>query len=145
MFNIYELVPKSIYEAEGEAAWRYIDPEAKQMLFNIRKWIGKPCTVNDYHWNGKAEWRGMRTPGKTVELGSPNSLHKADPDAGIFCRAFDVIIPGTDYEDLRMRIIAQKNDPLLKLINRMEMDISWLHIDRGKPPAGHERIYLFRA
>lgn len=144
MFEIYELVPRAIYLAEGEEAWRYIDPEAKQMLFDFRQWISRPCTVNTYHWGGGFEWSGMRTPEKAAALGSPRSLHKADLKAGILCRAFDVKIAGEDYDQLRTRILEDQNHPLLERINRMEAGVNWLHIDRGSPPAGRERIYLFR-
>jgi hypothetical protein len=144
MFEIHELVPPEIYLAEGEAAWRYIDQEAKRMLFDFRQWIEKPCTVNDYHWGGQFEWSGMRTPAKAKALGSPRSLHKADLEAGILCRAFDVKIAGEDYDQLRARIRMDQDNPLLARINRMEAGVNWLHIDRGSPPAGRQRIYLFQ-
>jgi hypothetical protein len=145
MFEIYEVVPLEIYLAEGEQAWRYIDPEAKQMLFDLRSWIEKPCIVNDYHFGGESEWRGMRTPTKAAELGAPNSQHKSDPEAGILCKAFDIKIAGENYDRLRTRILSEQKHPLLQRINRMEAGVNWLHIDRGSPPPGHNRIYLFHA
>lgn len=144
MFEIYEVVPSAIYQAEGEQAWRYIDPEAKQMLFDFREWIGRPCVVNDYKWGGEFEWSGMRTPEKAASLGAPKSAHRANLAAGVLCRAFDVKIAGEDYTQLRARILAEQDHPLLQRINRMEDGVNWLHIDRIQPPAGRSRIYLFK-
>jgi hypothetical protein len=137
-FTANELVDRGTYERMGESALSLFVPTALQALDDLREYLGVPITVNNWHLGGSFEWRGFRTPAKAIELGAPNSRHaKGD--------AFDLDAEGMTAEEVRQRIIADKDNPLLQKITRLEAGKSWVHFDLMPLADGVHRIYLFKA
>ena len=148
-FKAYEIVDRETYERLGEEdSFALFKPIVLQTLddlwefFNIEyhKIYGAEkasITVNNWKWGGKNQWRGLRTPEKAKELGSPNSRHKMGD-------AFDCTIKGFTAEKARQLIIRNKDNPLLVNITRLEDKVSWLHWDMKPLVNGQERIYLFK-
>jgi len=134
-FQLYELVDKRTYEKLGDAAWGFFNPEALTALDDIREFFNSPVTVNNWYSGGPFQWRGYRTPEQAAREGSPNSQHR-------FGNAFDLDIQGVSAEEARQTIIANKNSPQLKRIQRLEGKVNWVHFDLKPVP---NRIYVFSA
>jgi hypothetical protein len=137
-FQPFELVDRLTFERIGDQAIVLFNPEALQALDDLREYFGVPITVNNWHSGGSFEWRGFRTPEKAIELGAPNSRHaKGD--------AFDLDVHGMIAEEVRLRIMENKNHPLLRRITRLEAGKSWVHFDVMELPQVVYRIHLFNA
>jgi hypothetical protein len=132
-FKAYELVDKRTYEEMGENALSLFQPDALIMLDDYREWIGVPVTVNNWYYGGPFQWRGLRNP--RCPQYSKGSLHTLGG-------AFDSDAKGYTAEQIRQKILADKDNALLKNIMRMEDAVNWLHMDI-KPV--QNRIYLFKA
>ena len=137
-FQAYELVDRETFERMGNSALSLFDPEALQALDDFREFFGVPVTINNWHSGGPFEWRGFRTPEKAAELGAPRSAHAKG-------RAFDCDIEGHGAEYARQIILANRNNPLLLRITRLESGVNWVHFDVMELPPGVERIHLFKA
>jgi hypothetical protein len=142
-FKPWELVDKSTHETMGDACLTLFEPDALIALDDLRDFFGVPLTCNNWHSGGPFEWRGARTPDKCIELGAPHSAHMADPLRGILCTAFDCDVEGMTAGDARRLIVLAKDTHLVKLIQRIEGGVSWLHFDLMPPPKGETRIYTF--
>tara|TARA_Y100000310_G_scaffold343453_1_gene451145 strand:- start:3904 stop:4335 length:432 start_codon:yes stop_codon:yes gene_type:complete len=124
-FELYELVPKAIYEAtpknKHHRLWGLFDDRALKTLDRLRDRYGS-ATVNDWHWGGNNQFGGWR-PGD-CEIGSDLSQHK-------FGRAFDPKFKLVDPENIRIDILEPYDpaDELYAHIRCIEMDIPWLHFD----------------
>lgn len=134
-FQLYELVDRRTFEAQGDTAWDLFRSEALEALDDLRDYFDAPITVNNWHDGGPFQWRGYRTREKAAELGAPNSRH-AHGDA------FDCDITGITAEEARHRICANKDHPLLNKIMRLEGRVPWLHFDLMP---GSSRIHVFFA
>lgn len=116
-FVTQELVPPTFYQKYGEASIRYIDPRLSDVVAEVRAWIGKPMTINNWHRGGQRIWSGLRTA---------DSPYYRSGSAHSFGMAFDAVgdwVP----ETVRQAIIDRKL--ILPHRVRLEMGISWLHID----------------
>lgn len=134
-FQVYELVDRLTYEQRGDEAISVFNPELLIQLDNLREYFGVSITVNNWYFGGEFEWRGWRTPEKAKELGAPNSQHRIG-------NAIDGDIRGVSADDARVRILADKNNPLLCRIQRLETGTSWVHFDLMWVS---DRIHLFHA
>lgn len=136
-FALYELVDKATFEKEGQAAWLHFDTNTLIALDDLREFFGVPITVNNWHAGGSFQFRGYRPPDCTV--GAKGSYHRQG-------MAFDCDVEGYSAEAARHMIIATAQvDRLIARILRIEGGVNWLHFDLGAIPAGHERIYVFKA
>lgn len=130
-FEIYELVPKSIFDQMGEKAWELLDQKAVDTIDFIREGLEKACTVNDYKWGGLNHFRGYRP--QDCKVGAPKSAHKKG-------MAFDMIVSGMTAQAVRMWLIEHEDE--LPWPIRCEADVNWLHIDtmvRTK-----DKLYFFK-
>ena len=134
-FKIEELVPKDTFEKYGDDCWKYFTDNSLRMLDGVREFFEKPVTVNNWLWGGNLQYRGYRPP--DCPIGAPFSYHKSG-------RAFDFDVKGMSAEEVRRHILDNQDDLLLIWIERMEKDVSWVHVDTGSLPTGKGRIYLFK-
>ena len=120
-FAIHELVPPKVYQKRGEKAWELLDPRLLITLDRLRERYG-PIRVNDYGYRnpGNRQWSWLRTPGSPHF--SPTSQHT-------FGRAADCLFSDVEVEQVRKDILANPDDHAFKLINSIELDVSWLHVD----------------
>lgn len=143
-FKAYELVDRETYELNGEeGSLSLIHPDLQVQVDNVRDFLGVPITINTWRGGGSLQWRGARTPEKAASLGAPHSAHVSDPENEILCRAVDFDAKGMSADQVRAKILAEKDNPLLVLITRLEIDIPWVHMDIMPLPTGASRIYLF--
>jgi len=118
-FKIHELVPKKLYKAKGEGAWRYIQPALIYSLDTLKERFPEgSMTINNYFWNGIREWSGLRTPDSPYF--SETSMHS-------FMQACDVVFSKYTAEEVRQDIID--NPDLYPYIKGLEDEVDWLHFD----------------
>lgn len=129
-FKLHELVDPATYRKFGEWAWVFFDDDTLRMVDGLRDYFNVPLTINNWHWGGQLQWSGLRTLDCTE--GAQYSMHR-------FGKAFDIKAKLSATE-MRREIMAHKDHPFLKYINRMEDGVSWLHVDRANV---EERIVLF--
>ena len=116
-FSVQELVPQAFYERFGDSAIRYFDPRLLVVLGEIREYLDEPMTINNWSTEGQRNWSGLRTPGSPYfSLGSAHS----------WGMAFDAI---TDHPASATREALLCGDLVLSYPVRIEMDITWLHVD----------------
>lgn len=132
-FILQELVPKLSYDTWGDKCWEFLDPQALRMIDGIWLYFGVSIYINNWYWGGGSHHRGLRPP--YVKGFANHSPHR-------FGKGFDLTLKGFKSDDVREEIVANKDSSLLKYINRMEVNISWLHIDCNNIPE-NERIKLF--
>jgi len=118
-FDIRELVPKHVYDDRGIKAWRLLDPKLITTLDALREAYG-PMTVNNWHWGGNAQWRGLRT--SQSPIGSQYSQHR-------YGRAADVTFRDRISASIRFEIMD--NPELFPFITELETDIKWFHFACG--------------
>lgn len=118
-FAIHELIPPKVFKARADKAWELLDPDLLRALDALRSRYG-PMTINNYYWSGEREWSGLRTPDGPYY--SPYSQHT-------FGRAADCLFKEVSVEQVRTDILSFPNDTTFELINAVELDVSWLHID----------------
>lgn len=135
-FQLYELVDRTTYQKWGNGAWTLLNPLALEALDGIREFFNKPVVVNNWFGGGPFQYRGYRN--EHCPIGAKYSQHKKG-------NAFDLDVQGMTADEVRAAIVENQDHALLKNIQRMEADVSWVHFDLAKPPEGHERIYLFKA
>lgn len=133
-FPLRELVDKQSFIDYGEGCWNFFPQDSIDMLHGIRTYFNLPITVNSWPWGGGLRFRGYRGPSCTV--GAPGSYHRRG-------RAWDFDVKGMTAEQVRTEIKANQDNEHLKLIQRMEKLVSWVHVDIGDLKEGQSRIYLF--
>ncbi len=133
-FKLFELVDRHTFLSRGEAAWGLFSQQSINMLHGVRTFLNVPIVVNNWHDGGDLEWCGYRSPGCTI--GAPHSEHRNG-------NAFDCHCIMLSAEDARNRILADRDNPLLNEVHRLEGNVGWLHVDRGNLKVGQERIYVF--
>jgi len=148
-FKPYELVPKATYEKLGDAGSLLLfKPAFLIALDNLADFFsiyrGEHCslTINDWHAGGTRQYCGWR-PEKCVDadghpIGAGHSQHKYGNADDVHCRVYTA-------QEMRQIILKHKDDPLLRLITRLEDGVTWLHFDLMTLPEGVERIHLFRS
>lgn len=119
-FRIEELVDRATFEKFGEQAWQFFNPALLFSLDGVRDYFGKPITVNNWKDGGPFQWRGLRS--KACDIGAEYSIHG-------FGGAADYDVKSVPAEEVRQAIIKNKNYKLFRLINCLETDVPWVHMD----------------
>ena len=119
-FTAKELVDRKTYAKMGENALSLFNPEALIALDDLREYLNKPITVNDWHSGGTMQWRGYRLP--SCKEYSKNSQHSVG-------NAFDCTVQGYTAAQVRTIIRDHKDHELLRRVKRLEGSVSWLHFD----------------
>jgi hypothetical protein len=142
-FTVKELVPKSVYDAEGDKAIIHFKDDALQSLEDIHSFFSsyfQNVSVLVNTWSlSKFEgpiynYRGYRPP--ECKTGAPLSQHKIG-------NAFDVDIYANGVRvgpDKVRKMIVRNRDQFPK-ITRMEDEVNWVHFDCK--PTGKKGIVLF--
>ena len=118
-FSLHELLPPDVYYARGEMGWQLLDERLLRAIDALRDRYG-PMIVNNWRWGGNRQWSGLRTPDSPYY--SPYSQHT-------FGRAADCLFSETTAQEVRREILDYPDDDAHKLIQSVELDVSWLHID----------------
>lgn len=126
-FETREFVPKHVYNVRGEKAIQLMDDRILLTADNLRARYG-PAVINTWFfwnknspaWIGKdsRNWSGLRT--KQSPYGGLFSQHR-------YGRALDMLFRDITAEEIRADILADPD--LFPLINSLELDVSWLHVD----------------
>ncbi len=119
-FKIYELVDRQTYLKYGEEAWMFFNPLALMSLDGIRKFFNIPVKVNDWKWGGDFQFRGLRPV--YYQYGAIYSQHR-------YGNGFDSDVGDISAEEVRRRIIENKDSELLRHITCIESNVNWLHFD----------------
>lgn len=119
-FKIEELVDKATYAKFNEGAWMFFNPQALMSLDGTREFFGVSITVNNWDEGGQFQFRGFRPI--TYTGGGTYSQHR-------FGNAFDCDVKGLSASEVRKRILANKDNELLKFITCIEDDVNWVHLD----------------
>jgi hypothetical protein len=117
-FKAFELVPKDLYNEEGEAAIRHLTPEVLEVLVWLREKIGSPITVNTWAKGGFFQYRGFRP--KDCNVGGVNSAHKKG-------MAIDFDVKGMTAQAVRDWLHVHKMELPHKI--RLETGVNWVHLD----------------
>jgi hypothetical protein len=127
-FDIEELVPRDVFDKYGERAWMFFDPLALECLLIVRKGIGKPINVNNWHKGGNYDERGLR-PNTCPLVKNKTRLYLS---FHIFGKAFDFTVTGMSSEDVRDWIDEHADEFPCKVRLERKMrgkQISWVHLD----------------
>ena len=119
-FELYELLPKDVYEATmnyGERRWQWFDSGLLVTLQELRNNEGK-IILNDWYWGGNNHYRGYRP--FDCKVGAEWSMHK-------FFRALDCIFVETTAVRVRSKLL--ENPSLYPHITCIETEINWFHYD----------------
>lgn len=130
-FQLEELISEATYKRMGDEVITVFNPHALLSLDNLREFFGVPITINNWHIGGKFNWRGYRDAG--YKYFNSRSEHAKG-------NAFDLDVAGMTAEQARQKIIANKDDPLLIGIQRMENKVNWVHFDL-RPVANRIRLF----
>lgn len=132
-FKIQELVDPATYEAMGENAWSLFDPYLLSTMDRIRQRYNVPVTINNWHRGGPFKDRGFRS--SDSKTGAKLSAHRRG-------QAFDFDVDGKTADEVRKDILDNKEHIDFMFINRIEIGVSWVHIDLANVPT---RIQTFSA
>jgi hypothetical protein len=116
-FKVHEVVPPELWDRYGELAIRYMDPRLLANLVALRKQINLPMTINNYRLNGDRTSSGLRTP---------ESSHYSMGSAHSYGMAIDAVGP-FNVKEVRQKLLDESI--VLPYPCRIEMNVSWLHID----------------
>ena len=130
-FKVHELVDHWTYEKYGDGSLKFLDPRILITIDNVRAFLGKPITVNNWKWGGPREWSGLRTPK------SPYYSRYSQHTHG---RAIDFLVSGMTPAEVDKKILD--NSELFPYLTRMEKDRpTWTHIDCANND--YDGIYVF--
>lgn len=119
-FELHELVDPVTLKTLGDACWSLFDPYLLSTMDRIRERYGVVIISNNWKLNGPYKFRGFR-PSDCKE-GAELSSHRR----GTACD-FDVY--GKTAEEVRRDILDNKEHIDFMFINRIELGVSWVHID----------------
>lgn len=119
-FEVYELVDKETYQRLGEKSWWMLNEKAVKGLFELRKAIGKPITVNNWFWGGSLENRGYRSIYSTT--GGKFSQHRVG-------NAFDINVKGMTPIQVYDFILENYTKFGITTIEHKDYTPTWTHID----------------
>lgn len=134
-FEIYELIPKELYDMLGQNSWLAWGMFDENLLRGI-DWLADryspkdPVTINNWYWGGAFNQSGLRTAGSKYY--SPTSQHSIG-------KAGDLKFKTITAEEIREDLRQLKYVPL---ITRVELDVDWLHVDTKH--TGKNEIYFFK-
>ena len=125
-FSIKELVCKHTYMKFGERAWQFLDTELLHTLLVIRKAINKPMYVNNWDMGASFSQRGLRCNicQLVKDKTKANSVYLTSHGNGA---GVDFDVKGMTAEEVRNWIA--KNEVLLPYPIRLELGVTWVHLD----------------
>lgn len=129
-FCVQEYVPPEIYKKLGDKAILLIDRRVLKTDDELRRFFGKPITINNWHRGGNRKYSGFRPAG--CKVGARYSQHK-------YGRASDKLVSGMTAQEVRDAVI--KNIGLFPHISVIENSVEWLHTD-CRCIAGDSQFYL---
>lgn len=143
-FKVQELVGRKTYQAHGDRAIRFIDKNLIRCLEIIREGLGKPITVNNWHYGGRLEQRGLRDNTQSILR---NKTHKGILYLSAHCLGKAVDFDVKDMEAEKVREWIKANENLFPCKIRLEHKaggklISWVHLDVIEEEK-NEKVYLF--
>jgi len=130
-FKAHELVHPKIYEMYGEGSINFLHPKLRTTIDDIRDYFNTKMTINNYYWGGNLKNRGLRP--YLIDKYAKYSQHKLG-------MAVDFDIAGMTADEVRQVILDDKDCEAFRHINRMELGVSWVHIDLKETAS---RIYTF--
>lgn len=144
-FQVVELVSRDLYGKMKENAIEVISPLALAALDNLADYFGVKVIVNNWHAGGPFQHRGARTIAEeqAINPGHGHSRHVFGLPDRPLSDAFDFDVIGRTAQQVRQRIIADKDNPLLCTITRLEDKVLWVHMDLMPLPPGTPRIHVF--
>lgn len=119
-FEVYELVDKETYQRLGEKSWWMLNEKAVKGLFELRKAIGKPITVNNWFWGGNLENRGYRSIYSNT--GGKFSQHRVG-------NAFDINVKGMTPLQVYDFILENYTKFGITTVEHKDYTPTWSHID----------------
>ena len=131
-FELYEMLPKKIYEATmhlGNKRWEWFDDRMLMTSDFLRNTFGK-MTMNDWYWGGNTQYRGWRP--FDCEIGAEWSQHK-------FARAGDSVFEKITALEVRKYVIAHPQ--AFHYITCIEMGVPWFHFDTRNYTGGILQVY----
>jgi hypothetical protein len=119
-FELYELVPRDVFEARGLAAWELLDDRALVTLDALREKFGA-CVVNNWRDGGPYHESGLRS--FDTATGARYSQHR-------FGRAVDCKFSGATPREVFDYVVAHAAEfPLLTTLEDVNDTPTWLHFD----------------
>lgn len=119
-FEIQELVDKPTFERLNKSSIWMLRPEAVKGLVDLRKYLNKPITVNDWLWGGNLSNRGYRSIESTV--GGKFSQHRVG-------NAFDINVKGMSSDHVNEFIQENYYKFGITTLEDKRFTKSWTHID----------------
>jgi len=119
-FRIEELVDKFTFEKLGANAIWMLNSNAVANLIKLRKAIGKPITVNNYHLGGNLSNRGYRSIYSTT--GAKFSQHRVG-------NGFDINVKGMEVSEVNEFIFDNYASFGITTIESIKYAPTWTHID----------------
>lgn len=132
-FAVQELVPQSVYEAERDAAIRYVAPALQLALEDVRALLASHYAgrvimlVNTWMWCGRFRFRGYRDP--DCGVGAKGGEHYRGTAAD-----FDVYVERRRLEPENVRRLIADHRDQVPTMTRMERGVNWVHIDCKPAP-----------
>ena len=130
-FRIEEFVSKKVHKKYGDRAWMFLCPRLLHTVLIIRKELGKPITINNWHIGGKFSQRGLRSNLSNIFY-SKFKKGVMYLSAHVTGRAVDFDVKGVEAQDVRDWLV--ENSSILPYKIRLEdkmkgRPISWVHLD----------------
>lgn len=117
-FRPEELVPPTMFKAEGADSVRRFDPHILQAADLLREKYG-PCIINNWYDGGEYSQSGYRTD---LTVGAKKSPHREG-------KALDLKFIHVAASKIRCDIRDGLVPEIRGLVTRIENGVSWLHID----------------
>lgn len=125
-FELSELTCPHVFNHYGEIAYGFFDSRLLITIDRIRELLNKPIFVNDWLMHGKFDERGFRCiQCELVKKAiAENRLYVSPHMTG---QGVDFDVQGLMAEEVREWLL--KNQNLLPHPIRLEVNVSWVHLD----------------
>lgn len=130
-FKIQELVSPIVYQAWGEQAWMFFNPETLKELDLIRETYGSEIIINNWLWGGNLKQCGLRSNVDEIPM-TKTKNKKLYLSAHCMGKAFDLHCKKGNHKALFDLIFDMIQREKLKQFKRLEEWLytgSWVHID----------------
>ncbi|MGL5725973.1 hypothetical protein [Cetobacterium sp.] len=140
-FRTQELVSRKVFQKFGERSIRFLDPNILVAAGKIRKHFGRPVIINNWHYNGYNQQRGLRAnTDSLVYEKTINGILYLSPH--LLGKGIDFEIIGLDHKEVAEEIL--KNSDKFEEIKRMEntaLTPGYTHVDTLD--FGYSKIQIF--
>lgn len=135
--ELEEIVCQDVFVYFGAVAWQFFDVRLLRTIDLLRRKIGKPFIINNWHNGGSFDERGFRCYRCDIvkQAIKKENLYISPHMTG---QAFDFDVIGSSAEEIRTWIF--QNADILPFNIRLENGVNWIHIDTRD--AG-KRVYFF--